>query len=244
MGVIIGRGAGMRRPDSMVRIHMPYDGEASTFRDRAGHGIATNQGTIIPVHSVIKRKFVGKSMYCNYYGSGFECNCYYADSPDWVIGTTPFTIKFWMNVTSLPKNGKVDRYTGQSNNTGGFQILVGVYNYNGNMQLLIGVNGTVLFMYRAFAFQTNTWYHVLVHRDSNFDIRMFVNGSQIGTLYNHTGALADVVGGWNLAAATHYSGGGYGFKGYMDEYQFIIGRAEWPRGLGHTPEAPPMTRRY
>ena len=66
---------------------------------------------------------------------------------------------------------------------------------------------------------TNTWYHIAVVRDSSSDVRMYLDGTQIGSSYNDTNNFAQPDGnGW--FGMNHQSPNNHMFDGYLDEIRF------------------------
>jgi len=66
---------------------------------------------------------------------------------------------------------------------------------------------------------TNTWYHIAVVRDSSNDVKMYLDGTQIGTSWNDTSTYSQQDGD-GFFGMNHQSPNNHFFDGYIDEVRF------------------------
>lgn len=92
--------------------------------------------------------------------------------------------------------------------------------------ILLYTNGTTLYFnsqqvnkISGGTLATNTWYHIAVTRDSSNDVRMFLDGTEIGTSYNDTSTFAQLDGD-AFFGMNHQSPNNHYFDGYLDEVRF------------------------
>jgi hypothetical protein len=103
------------------------------------------------------------------------------------FGSGDFTIETWVRFAALPSSGawqtlisKFDNSTQKSysfyvyNNAGTYQLYF-TYTTNGSTNVNPVANGITV--------TTNTWYHYAVCR-SGANLRMFIDGTQVGSTYN------------------------------------------------------------
>lgn len=123
------------------------------------------------------------------------------------IGTNDFTLEMWLNPGSLGVYQRI--------------ISLGGYSQPGNFEVEL-TNGILVHINGAFtdyggAISTNTWYHLAVSRNSG-SVRVFLNGSQIGTTTTQSGAISNSavlsIGTDNL--------GDY-FNGYISDLRIVHG---------------------
>ena len=92
--------------------------------------------------------------------------------------------------------------------------------------ILLYTNGTTLYFnsqqvnkISGGPLATNTWYHIAVVRDSSNDVKMYLDGTQIGSSYNDTNTFAQPDSeGW--FGMNHQSPNNHMFDGYLDEIRF------------------------
>lgn len=110
--------------------------------------------------------------------------------------------------------------------------------------ILLYTNGTTLYFnsqqvnkISGGTLATNTWYHIAVTRDSSNDVRMFLDGTEIGTSYNDTSTFAQQDGN-AFFGMNHQSPNNHFFDGYIDEVRFS-NTARYTSGF--TPTTVPFT---
>jgi hypothetical protein len=133
--------------------------------------------------STAQSKWGGSSM-------AFDGTGDYLQAPDTELlefGSGDFTIETWVRFAALPSSGafqtlisKFDNSTQKSysfyvyNNAGTYQLYF-TYTTNGSTNVNPVANGITV--------TTNTWYHYAVCR-SGANLRMFIDGTQVGSTYN------------------------------------------------------------
>ena len=92
--------------------------------------------------------------------------------------------------------------------------------------VLLYTNGTTLYFNSQQAnrisgatLSANTWYHIAVVRDSSNDVKMYLDGTQIGSAWNDSSSYSQQDGdGW--FGMNHQSPNNHMFDGYLDEIRF------------------------
>ena len=130
------------------------------------------------------------------------------------LGAGEFTVEFFVYLTST--NG-TQGFLGNDSPGWYFQI------YAGELELAQG-SGAVI--ERAWSHSINQWYHLAVTRDSSNDIRIFVDGTQLGAVANsttdfHHASNGLQIGGIGPTFDRFFQGG------YMDEIRIIKGAAKY-----------------
>lgn len=187
-------------------------GNSNTFVDSTGRHQVSAFGNA--QSSTAQSKFGGSSIL-------FDGNGDYAsipDSADWDFGTGDFTIDFWTNFTSVPDTDVFLDIGNGEGNAGGLRIIY--FSAVSGIQVHNLSAGPRVFPWTPV---TNTWYHIAIVRSAGV-LRVFVNGSQIGSnqeyAQNLSGSTAGVkIGSW-------HSIGGY-IPAYMDEIRIMKGTAAW-----------------
>jgi hypothetical protein len=136
------------------------------------------------------------------------------------IGTADFTVDFWCNPAVV--NGNDGVFTFGSGSSG---LALSLYS---SAWTLSNVGGGGNNMGAATAGQ---WVHIAITRSSN-QVRMFVNGVQIGSTLNWANNFTD-----NQLKIGYYYSPSFSFQGQIDEFRFINGSAAWTSDF--TPPALP-----
>lgn len=124
-------------------------------------------------------------------GSGDSITC--ADSADWDFGTGDFTIDFWWNPISQAINQALF-------DVGGGYSLTGVQFYQSDSgSLQVYVHGVSVFGTLAPSFSNGTWYHLELAR-SGTDLRLFKDGTQLGSTATNSTDITGSVGGLIIGA--------------------------------------------
>lgn len=139
------------------------------------------------------------------------------------LGTGPFTIELWVyptNVTGTWQSVVTRGYAGG----GSFRLYKtattpGFSWYQGTSQIIN--SGSVL--------SNNTWYHVAVCRDASNDVRMFVDGVQVGATPNSTYnySMTDGSNPVNVGAGGRGEASTYPFAGNIEGLQILVGTAKY-----------------
>jgi hypothetical protein len=168
-----------------------------------------------------------------YWGNQFNGSTDYLTTPNssaFGIGTGDFTLEAWIYLTAINTNNCV--FAGGS--TG-----VPVFSVNSAPSISMNpfgtapVNGT-LGCEQSFTFNQRTWYHVAFVK-SSLTIKIFVNGSQVGSNvndpYNYPQGPMGIGG---LQSAGNY------FPGYVSNLRFVKGVAVYTGNF--TPPTSPLQR--
>jgi hypothetical protein len=83
----------------------------------------------------------------------------------------------------------------------------------------------------------NTWAHIALVRDGS-NLRLFLDGAQVGTTGSITGSLFDTAGGCQIGRMDIPSGGSLVFNGYVDDFRATKGVARYTAPF--TPSASPF----
>lgn len=174
--------------------------------------------------------------YWSYYG-GNTGGYYFADSADLEIGTSDFTIEFWMNLDTISGG---DYLTGKvpSSGAGGdtaFQIYMsgsgGVINF-----WLQDTSGTTTISTPSSTISAHTWHFISCVRQSG-TMRLYVDGVQKAT-GTRSGSVKDVAGGVGIGMTGEYAD--Y-LAGYMSNYRFVIGTCLRNDGTTFSVPTTPLT---
>ena len=174
--------------------------------------------------------------YWSYYG-GNTGGYYFADSSDLEIGTSDFTIEFWMNLDTISGG---DYLTGKvpSSGAGGdtaFQIYMsgsgGVLNF-----WLQDTSDTTTISTPSSTISAHTWHFISCVRQSG-TMRLYVDGVQQAT-GTRSGSVKDVAGGVGIGMTGEYAD--Y-LAGYMSNYRFVIGTCLRNDGTTFSVPTTPLT---
>src|SRR3972149_5943743 len=137
------------------------------------------------------------------------------DSIDWDLGSGDFTYDFRVRFNSVSGNqGFFGRFTSAGSH---FYIAkegnsIRIRDFGGTLDKIVTWTPVV-----------NTWYHIAIVRNGN-DIKIFVDGTQVGTTTTFSGALVDR--SVPLFIGTAFSDS-YFLNGWMDDIRFSQGFARW-----------------
>jgi hypothetical protein len=154
------------------------------------------------------------------------------------LGANDFTAECWFYTTSTASTQTIisgvnatlgtGSWILQINNTGQLRFYC---NYNGGTALDYNVGtGTV---------STNTWNHFAATR-SGANLRIFLNGTQVGTTNTSLAALSidNASGNYTIGQVTEIRSGWY-FNGYISNLRVVIGTALYTSNF--TPSTTPLT---
>ena len=199
--------------DLYTKLLLHGDGSGQTIVDETGKTVSVYGNT---TQSATQSKFGGKSIYFD--GTGDYLTT--PDHADWDFGSGDFTIDMWVRFDSAP----------------GDAAFYSQYQNDSNYCYLMRLSGVVWFRFvTGLSHRANyhftwtpvvdTWYHLALVRNGS-TCYIFVNGVSVSltvdTAFN--GNLSGISS--DLYIGT-YGGGGYLFKGYMDEYRVSNGIARW-----------------
>jgi hypothetical protein len=187
--------------NTVLLLHMDGTDAATVFRDDNG-ALANRQPKSITAVgnaqvSTAQSKFGGASYLGD--GTGDRLN---------VIGEvldSQYTIEYWFRASSFSNGPTLVDFRGG----GGGAANYSDYITSGGVFTVFVNNGNRI---QSSALSTNTWYHIAVVRESNSDIKLYVNGTKTGDTYNYGGYHSNT---------TWYIGDNYvfnnSFNGYLDE---------------------------
>jgi hypothetical protein len=160
--------------------------------------------------STAVKKYGNASMYFDGTGDNLKI----PSSSNFHFGTGDFTIESWLYPTAIDATASYicDQRTADSQNVLAVYILPG-----GTIEIY--VNGGVVASGGTIAL--NSWSHLAITRASN-SLKMFLNGTQIGSTYSLTNTLIAAP----MYIGTRYNGTQY-FNGYMDDLRVTKGYARY-----------------
>jgi len=138
------------------------------------------------------------------------------------FGTQPFTIEGWFYLTASPSNYiTVLQSRNTSWSTTGWEVTISASDF------YFDVNGSVAA--KGSAISQNTWYHYAVTRDSSNNVKLFLDGTQVGSTATVTNDFTlDIF--WLGAKSNVFESGGdvarY-FTGYMSDVRLTKGYARY-----------------
>ena len=191
-------------------LYLPMD-NAGIF-DKTGNHILTFVGDTKV--STAYTKFADTAMY-------FDGNGDYVSIPDESVFdfVGDFTIEFWMYHTSTSDGGYTAVFGGNGSGSNGWNIY---------MQ---ESSGNLYFFYSSFlisatsALTVNTWHHIAVTR-SGTDLKMFVDGTQVGSTATSSGTLLPNSTGVGSRVGYDHGANGY-YEGYIENLQVITNTAKY-----------------
>lgn len=158
----------------------------------------------------------------------------YVSAPDnagYELADQPFTIDCWVRFKDLTATEQIiaskwetsgdERGWKFSRNGGNLQFS---YSTDGTVGTIVDITG-------AFSWAVDTNYHVAVTRDSSDDIRLFVNGTQVGVTTAAAVTIYDGTAMLRLGAIRDSGGDDLPLYGYLDEVRILLGSAAWTAGF-------------
>ena len=187
----------------------------------------TNPKTVVPTDITVsdtESKFGGASASFN----GTTSLITITDDTDFALGTSNFTIDFWVKFIELPQT-LIPLYSQLSSSaTSTIQIYYRAITGSKRLDFQVCINSVSLCFYQApVVLSTDTWYHVAVVRNGA-NLKIFLNGvalslTEIDVITAETD-LGDVVG--DVVIGTDVAIGTF-LNGYLDEYRFSKGVVRW-----------------
>lgn len=139
-------------------------------------------------------------------------------SVDFELGTGMFTIDFWVRFNVVGAVNRPIFDIGNGNGSNGIAVFVDT---NANL-LRLYMNATPSNF--SWTPTTGVWYHVAFTRDSSFDVRAFINGTQIGSTSNRTENINGAP--TTVKIGTDEAQDGF-LNGWFDEVRIVKGTAVW-----------------
>lgn len=209
----------MAEIDSYTKLLLHCDGDdaSTTFTDASpsAHGNASVAGNAQV--DTAQKKFGTGSLLLD--GTGDYL--YYADHADWEMGSGEWTVDFWMRFSNTT-GYQYFLYHGATSDEG-----ISWYFFNNLLTLNISTGAGSDWEFAktvSWTPSTDTWYHLAFVRTSN-TLKIFVNGTQVGTDGDMTGITARNSAG-SLYVGSHRNGID-GVKGWIEEIRISKGIARW-----------------
>lgn len=133
------------------------------------------------------------------------------------FGTGDFTVECWVRHTTIA----VDTFYISASGSGGLFFGIGGIAFN-NTTIGYGRAGVAWDYYAAHGMSANTWYHVALTR-SGTSIRMFVNGTQVGTTQTSSTSYSLATTSTTVGS----QGAAYYYNGYIDDLRITKGYARY-----------------
>jgi hypothetical protein len=208
--------AGLYIPTLLV----PGDTDAE---DISVNGATATLGTQATVQSVVSM-FGGGAIEFSPSGSADPSQAFvsYPDNAEYTIGTRSFTIEAWVRFKDLTSTIQV--IMSQYLNTGNQRAWI--FERNGDeLRIRWSNSGTALDVSIAgsFTFLVDTWYHVAVTRDFVGDVRLFVDGVQVGSTTSNTTSIFNSTSVLYLGKIRSASFDDLPLDGFIDDAQLVVG---------------------
>lgn len=122
------------------------------------------------------------------------------------LGNSNWTIEYWLRAASTSSNPTIFDTRSGTGDTSGYSDYI---NSSGKFVIFMNSSDRIT---SSTTISTNTWYHIAIVRDSSKDIKLYINGTNEGSTYNHTANMTsdDWIIGRNVNSSTF-------LNGYVDE---------------------------
>ena len=165
----------------------------------------------------------------------------YPDLTAYDIGSSQFTIECWVRFKDLTAPIQV---IASKSDASGDDRSWELQRDSGNLSLFLSDDGTTvapaLTIQGAFTWVVDIWYHVAATRDGSNNVRLFVDGVQVGSTTSVTFAVfasaSPIRIGKRLSSTDDLP-----LNGFVDDFRFIVGSAEYTAGFT-TPTLPHPTK--
>lgn len=150
---------------------------------------------------------------------------YSADHADWDFGTSPFTIDFRIRFNTATGSRMFVTHGGTGIDV--VDVTGWAFFLNGGTSIWFRYHdGGATNFSASWTPSANTWYHIALTRDSSNDMRLFVDGTQVGTTQSFGANIANGTDQLRVGIANSSDDGG-DFDGWMDELRIVKGEAVW-----------------
>ncbi len=204
--------------DSFTKVLLHFEGaDSGTVITDSNTGGSAHTWTAAgnAVTDTAQFKFGATSLACD--GTGDWVTT--PDHADFTLGTSDYTIDFWVRVGSLAANMSVFGHGTDASNQHRFNIFT-----DGNVRYEVIVAGVsdVLAQASAGAVVINTWYHFAIVRNGS-SYTVYKDGVSIAT-DTDADAHADYTGSFTIGADGTQSNP---HNGWVDEFRLSVGTARW-----------------
>lgn len=209
---------------------VPGDTDADDKSPNAATATLGSQAVV----QTVEKKFGAGAIEFSPTGSVDPSNAFvsFPDIGAYTLGANEFTIECWVRFKDL--TDLVQTFMSHYINTGN-QRSWRLYRDSGDLAFFVSDDGTnvspALTITGAFTWAVDTWYHIAVTRDSNDDVRMFVDGVQVGSttavafsIHNSTGLL--YLGKIRSAGFDDFP-----LDGFVDDPRIVVGDALYTGGF-------------
>jgi len=161
----------------------------------------------------------------------------YPDAPQYTLGGSAFTVEGWFKFATIGDGiNEGPMLASQYATTGdqrGWWIVIGGPNepdpLNTDQLIFAGTSDGTFNTFAAtrypFVPVPNVWYHIAVGRDSNDDMRAFVNGQQIGVAVNLPMDIYDSTAPLQIGNIDNLAGFNRPLDGWVEDFRFTVGEA-------------------
>ena len=213
-------------PESVFLTH--YDGDADDIALSAVASLGTQAAL-----QTVEKQFGTGAMEFSPSGSvdPSQATVNYPDRSEYTIGASEFTIECWVRFKDLTDAIQclMSQYTTSGNERAWF-----IQRNAGDLSFQVSPDGTIgaaTTVNGAFTFVIDTWYHIAITRDSSDDLRMFVDGTQVGsttalavTIHNSTSPL-------RIGKLRNNTLDDNPLFGFIDDPRIVIGVALYTSGF-------------
>jgi hypothetical protein len=203
----------------------PYDTDADDISANVAGATVGYQAAVQSVQSM----FGGGSIEFSpsFYGSSLS-RVTYPNLTAYRLGASPFTISGWVRFKDLTQTIQtLIALQGPSTSRSW-----AVKRNGGNLEFVYSTTGsTTTSITGAFAWVIDTWYHFEVTRDAAGDVRLFVDGTQVGATTAATGTFYATSALLSLGSTTDTTTGFQNLYGFIDDARILNGAAEHTSGF-------------
>jgi hypothetical protein len=203
----------VNRADTSLLLRGNGTNGSTSFTDESPNNLTITNNGSVTVNTTTKKYGTGSMAFS---GSNYLS---IPNSSRLVFGAGDFTVEAWINLTSIPV-ANVSTIAGVWDASTGYGWIIQT-----DPSMLRIVTTGLVFTSASWAPATNIWYHIAVSRSSG-SIRIFVNGTQIGTTATVTG---DIQSTFTLNIGMNRDGGNSSlpFNGYVDDLRITKGYARY-----------------
>lgn len=218
---------------SSLKIATPFSSSLS-YNDYSATILGTGTNRVLtPVNSPVFQTTVSK-----YYGSSLNMGAYtdnkYISTPtnaNLQIGTNDFTIEGWYYFTSTSVSGGYQCLASHAGDSGdqqpGWLLLLEANTALSFYACTAGGSGWSLALVSSTTPTANAWHHISVTRASGV-VRMFLNGTQIGTVTSSNNIGIPASQTFRIGSYQYFPGPvAKGLSGYIQDFRFYIGTAKY-----------------
>ena len=202
---------------------------STTITDESGKAVTPVANAQL---DTAQKVFGTASLLCDGTGDLFSLT----DNAGWNFGSGEFTIDFRVRFSAGQNFGVVPIFLGQATAAGNQRSWV-FFTDGSNLIFRYSADGTnITDISRAWTPSTATWYHLAAVRTGN-DLKLFVDGTQVGTSADLTGVTFFDANSTLLLCMYNNDLGGNYLNGWLDEVRISKGTAEWTTNFTPPSEA-------